>query len=725
MTGALWILGLSAGAVGYGQAPPQPPSATAPVVNDAGLANQQLRPFFVRSRRFSLPVQIAQSGYRIAAIQLYVSTDAGTSWQLYAQQPPTTPEFAFQAAEDGNYWFASKTVDHTGAAYPEGPPRAEQWVIVDTRQPAIKLGYEQGRAGEVTLFWQISDWALDPSSFKLDYREGILSAWQPLADVTAASQMVPSGSGGGGMSVTGRYAWRPNVQSRVLEVRLTAADRAGNVSTEIQRVFLPRSPSSTDRPESPPPTAAPTAPPTGGPPPSAPALPTMPAGKTVPVLTGGSLNASTSWPPQSPTETAQTRVADPTTSTATMAGTATVPGHTPWPAGNQPFPSEPIGQNDATAKAVPPYDTGRSQSTAAAPRGRNSTDRDPLSLQTTPPASTPLANPDRGNMADSAQPPLSSATQANQPTVSSSLPPEAPNRAPSQVNVNPSAVGKMVINPFYDRQPHPQSMAQGQDNDAGGESASGDVPVSSSYPPLSNQGESRNDTPPVASANGQSPWPDVPPGQALRMTRSRRFQLEYDLEAAVAGTITEVQLWGTRDMARTWEKWGTDHDRQSPFEVEVDRDGIYGFRVVLLAANGLATEVPRSGAPADLWVGVDGNPPVAEITGIEFGTGSRAGQVEIRWRAHDERLAPQPVSLSFSEHRDGPWTPISTGIANSGQYFWLVDASVPREVFVRLEVHDEAGNRTTYVIPQPISLSGLIPRARIRDVKPSDENRAR
>jgi hypothetical protein len=134
-------------------------------------------------------------------------------------------------------------------------------------------------------------------------------------------------------------------------------------------------------------------------------------------------------------------------------------------------------------------------------------------------------------------------------------------------------------------------------------------------PPVQDQASPDNETPidtPVEtdestasepSADSSSPtesesrWPKIPTGEPLRMTQSRRFQLDYDIESLGPDVVSEVQLWGTEDGGQTWGKWNIDHDRQSPFDVQVNEEGLYGFRVVIIANNGLAGEVPDHPAP--------------------------------------------------------------------------------------------------------------------------------
>jgi hypothetical protein len=203
------------------------------------------------------------------------------------------------------------------------------------------------------------------------------------------------------------------------------------------------------------------------------------------------------------------------------------------------------------------------------------------------------------------------------------------------------------------------------------------------------------------------------------MTNVMRFRLDYDVDSVGPSGVAEVQLWGTSDGGRSWTLWQTDADRQSPLDVEVQREGIYGFRVVIVGNNGLSGRAPQSGDLADLWVGVDRTEPEARLTSAIYGEGRHAGQLDIRWEANDQWLPDRSVSLLFSEQPAGPWSTIASGLPNSGQYYWPIEPRIPEKIYLRIEVRDEAGNLGDDQLTEPISTTGLVPQAHIRGIRPS------
>jgi hypothetical protein len=215
----------------------------------------------------------------------------------------------------------------------------------------------------------------------------------------------------------------------------------------------------------------------------------------------------------------------------------------------------------------------------------------------------------------------------------------------------------------------------------------------------------------------------LPRGERPEMTRSRRFQLAYDVEAIGPSGVRRVELWQTRDGGRTWQVVGADDDNRSPITVEPPEEGIYGYRMVVESGNGLTGRPPRPGDLAEIWIGVDWTRPTAELTSAIYGTGKRAGQLEIHWEAADARLADRPVSLLFSDKPNGDWSPIATGLPNEGVYHWRVDERVPTQIYLRLEVRDEAGNLAVHQLERPIANDGLVPRGRIRGIQPAEDTR--
>jgi len=105
---------------------------------------------------------------------------------------------------------------------------------------------------------------------------------------------------------------------------------------------------------------------------------------------------------------------------------------------------------------------------------------------------------------------------------------------------------------------------------------------------------------------------------------------------------------------------------------------------------------------------------MAQITAVPFGSGINAGQILIQWDAYDQHLADRPITLSYSDTAERPWHEVAKDLPNTGKFNWRVDPSAGREVFLRLEVRDDAGNVNSHQLARPVNLEGLRPRGRIK-----------
>ncbi len=214
----------------------------------------------------------------------------------------------------------------------------------------------------------------------------------------------------------------------------------------------------------------------------------------------------------------------------------------------------------------------------------------------------------------------------------------------------------------------------------------------------------------------------TPPGISPRMVNSRRFELEYDVESVGSSGVAKVELWTSRDAGRTWSMLGTDPDAASPYVVQVDEEGVYGFKIVIETASGLRSPSPVPGDLPEVWVGIDVTKPTAKIVSIQQRGLDEGGTLTLRWEAGDRLLTDRPITLSFSDKPDGPWTTIAAGLPNTGVYDWPFDARTPERLYVKIEARDSAGNATSYVTAEPTIIERVKPQGKIRGVRPLGES---
>ncbi len=580
---------------------PQPPAIEQEV---------QPLPLATNRRSFFIPVTVERTGkeHVPVEVQLLLSTNGGKSWSTFARQNPDSKGFQFQAPADGLYWFASRTLDAQGRVKPSGDLVPELQIVIDSVQPKIKLEATASGPAEIKASWQVIDPNLTLESVRLEYQSGdaVQPAWQSVP-LTGSQQVTGEG-------IVGSVEWSPSGSSRVIDLRLIATDRAGNVAADTRRVFLPRVAKMEPKiPEWPPRISA------------------KPAAKEPPADPFSGQQFGESQPLDSGNATSSTPATKPEISR---------PGSIPWPEDGTPAPAEypttPAPQDKVATLPTEPLPSTTGETSGAV------TDR-VVARPSSTGGETPYIWP---------------AKTATEPAPSTS---DSFSPIPSEPN--------------------------------------GSTPNSSSYP------SSPTDFP-------------APEGERPAVTSSKSFSLDYDLDSVGPGGVRAVELWVTIDGGRTWEKWGEDEDKRSPFEIQVQSERTFGFSMVIVANNGLAGRSPEPGDEADIWVTVDSTQPRARLLQAAYGQGEHSGQLDIRWEADDPHLTARPITLSFAEMAEGPFTTLAAGLPNNGQYFWTIDPRTPRKLYLRLEVKDEAGNTAFDTTLEPVSLEGLSPKGRIRAISP-------
>lgn len=221
--------------------------------------------------------------------------------------------------------------------------------------------------------------------------------------------------------------------------------------------------------------------------------------------------------------------------------------------------------------------------------------------------------------------------------------------------------------------------------------------------------------PGAAASTGDQPRQ---PGEGRqRVVNTKTFQIGYKLQDVGPSGVSSVELFITQDNGATWYRYGSDDDNQSPIQVEVPREGTYGFALSVRSGAGLASEPPQNGDRPAIVVVVDQTAPKLEIFPVEQGRGKNLNKLLFSWRCTDESLPEKPVSIYYSPNGQSPWQPISGPVENTGSFIWTVGQGVPSKFFVRIEARDMAGNVQTVDSPQPVVIDLSRPTAKIIDVE--------
>ena len=211
------------------------PPVGAPATPVAAPLESEVRYF--NRRDITMPVQVYDQATR--ELRLFVSDDQGRNWRLQGRARPDVPSITFNAPQDGEYWFALHTVTPANA-FAEVPlefvPALK--LRIDTQRPVFDAELFAGEGGGVGIRWSIQESFIDFETLTIEYRPKVTSG--PVATWNSVPVPPP-------IDRTEDPARRtvliwPETSQRLLEFRLSVADRAGNrtvLERELQLPWIP------------------------------------------------------------------------------------------------------------------------------------------------------------------------------------------------------------------------------------------------------------------------------------------------------------------------------------------------------------------------------------------------------------------------------------------------------------------------------------------------------
>ena len=598
------------------------------------------------SRSFSIPFSVDASGAQPVEVHLFVSRGPDDPWKLLDRKKPNVPEkqFQFEADGDGEFWFATRTVDTMGRSHPSGQIESQLKVYVDTTKPQVALQADADADGRVDVTLSIQD-ATKLKDMQLRYVTDAVKQWVQI-DLSQ-------------LSADGRLQFHPKNSWKQLSIQLVVIDTPGNQSVVNQLLRRPRlADANTNRLA-----AAPSRSST-----EAMALP----------YRIGPDDALTAHPVSNPVIKLDRHQPRPVSNVTTAQGYAPqvqsqgnsslygfrgaqtpiapspamtyVPPPELAPAPAPPFSGTPYPAPQSTS----PLSVGPSQTAGALP-------------QAYPPASQSMATygsiPSQGSIPTNGMVPQQAAPSqpaslldrlfGTSPSPSYPVPSNAEQGSPTQsaqpsmLGFGPPSVRGAGVQPRFagnvdsglPRPATPDQISNGFGLNSPGQSQPETIPVpgnpepsppqrprpktaAEAMRPITERSEvsalSQEEVPtpqgepePYQSRRATSPpaFPSAPSGDSLssvtldslrgrapvRYSDSERFSLAYELEAVGAQGVDAIELYGSTDGGRKWELWGLDPDRTSPFDIETKEAGVFGFRIVVISRNGLASPRPLSG----------------------------------------------------------------------------------------------------------------------------------
>jgi hypothetical protein len=294
----------------------------------------------------------------------------------------------------------------------------------------------------------------------------------------------------------------------------------------------------------------------------------------------------------------------------------------------------------------------------------------PVAIHSTPMGPSPFGAPPQNR-------PTSNSPSGNQPT--SSVPSGYPTQAMSGTvapvpQSPPPAVG------------YPQATATA--NFGGNYGAPMSSQVSATVPAMSGLSGFHN---PMSS----------PSGGDEQLVNTHVFDVDYQVEDVGPSGVSAVELFVTENGGQQWFRYGNDTDLRSPFQVDAQGEGTFGFAVRVRNGLGFADAPPQPGQAPEIVVTVDEAAPAVELAQPSVRVDG-FGTVQLAWRVTDLHPAPSPVRLEYSTTPNGPWTPVFDWQADQGGFDWSIRPGTPSSLYFRLLARDAAGNVGAAQTPQPV-----------------------
>lgn len=635
------------------------------VWNGSTLAYSQEDVIFWSRPEFIIPFQVDSNGTPPREVILEASEDLGVTWYVVSRGDVLTRQFRFRSPKNGDYIFRLKMVDDSGRTFnnPGEPLR----ICVDTEKPVAKLAIDMDTYGDLNARIQIAESNLDKDSIKLEYQTGESQEWQSIPIELDRNQKTEDWLGFG--------KWSIPATTRQIIIRLSGRDKAGNAFEVIRTPDIPKTAVARSGIQFA----------------SQPSRDQIPSpGGNAPAIGSGAAIPNEGLPK---VHVLQNQVAAPNRSVTNSIG-----AQQQLIENQQKLIEQLLNQQrqEAAARALDP--------------ALRSDTSSPIDSRGVPEFGLPVSFGERSQAMEIGPPAPESYSGNQNPSKTTFLGGAKTEQSNSPIRALSEEEILAMNTRINGEAPAPRVADVGRriaDQQQVSDKQSGlQMPLADDL----KNGHS-SDTPSLPSFGSPVELSSQP-----LFSRTRSFSLEYGIENDLGVPVRTVELWGTTDAGRTWDYWGDDPDRTTPFDIEVEADGLFGFRMVIVGNNGLAQNRPKNGDDADAWVKVDTVPPKVRLQSALYGRGSEAGSLIIEYLVTDPDLGGRPISLYYAPTSDGPWEEITSGLTNTGKYAWAANPNLPPEIFLKIRAVDAAGNISEHTMDIPIKVQGIAPRGKIRGI---------
>lgn len=177
-----------------------------------------------------------------------------------------------------------------------------------------------------------------------------------------------------------------------------------------------------------------------------------------------------------------------------------------------------------------------------------------------------------------------------------------------------------------------------------------------------------------------------------RYVNSREVFLSF--QASASPPPEQVEVWITRDEARTWTLAEHAVASAGGLRVLVPEDGRYGVYLVVANAVGRSGPAPAAGTRPQVLVVVDTAPPLLQLHAARVEPAEGGGRrVRFAFSLVEEHLSEGGVRLFYRTNPGDSWRDGGLLCVRSGEAVWPVPAGAGLKIDVCITVTDRAGNR--------------------------------
>jgi len=182
----------------------------------------------------------------------------------------------------------------------------------------------------------------------------------------------------------------------------------------------------------------------------------------------------------------------------------------------------------------------------------------------------------------------------------------------------------------------------------------------------------------------------------IRYITQRAIDLPIAVQVGPSG-IKEVEIWITENDGAKWKKGAVKTPKNGKLTYRTDRDGTYGFSIVVISKNGDKGDAPSKGDKPDMACAIDTMDPAIDFYSSKPGHLIKSGEsVVIEWTIKDDNLDLNACGVLFSKDSGETWVAIAKG-EPKGNRTYTGSAGI-NPVLFKVKAVDLAGRKAEEII---------------------------